>query len=114
MLATDQSKNNKDGPATKKELTEYRSVIGKFLYIGQLHSPAIAYYASQAATKYSHLRLHHIRALYATIRPIRKTCSCVILYLPSNGQSFKMEATLDASMQTKNEMTNVREGLIIF
>lgn len=88
-------------------------MIRKLLYIGRLFSPTIALHASQAATICSDLLSHHLWALNATLSTI-KNCLCIITYLPSNGQSFKLEAMSDASIQTWDKRTNVREGIILF
>lgn len=112
-LETGRPHKDKDRIATPEEITTYRSVVGKLLYIGRLVSPVIAFHASQAAMKCSDLRLHHLRALNATLRTIKKS-SCAITYLPSDNQPFELEAMSDASMQMKDEKTNVREGIIIF
>lgn len=112
-LSTRSSSKEKDRPATNNEVTEYRSLVGKLLYIGRLASPTIAFHASHAATKCCDLRLHHLRAMNATLR-IVKACSCTLTYLSSDGHPFKLEAMSDASMQAHNDKTNVREGIIIF
>lgn len=79
----------------------------------RLVSPTIAFYASNAATKCSGLRLHHLGPLNATLRAIKK-CPCVITYQPSATLPFQLEAMADASMQTQNKKVNVRGGIIIF
>lgn len=46
--------------ATDKEITAYRSVIGKVLYIGKLERSYIAFHASNASKKRYDLSLYHL------------------------------------------------------
>lgn len=103
----------RDRNANESEITSYRSLIGKLLYIGRLVCPTIAFHASNAATKCDGLRLHHLRALNATLRAI-KNFPCVITFIPGNTRTYKLEAMSDASMQSHEEKSNVRQGILIF
>lgn len=102
-----------DGEATPAELSAYRSVIGKLLYIGRLVSPVISFHASTAAMKCAALRLHHLKALNATLKVV-KNYSATLSFQPPQGSKFRLEAMSDASMKKADAQANVREGYIIF
>lgn len=94
-------------------MTSYRLLIGKLLYTGRLVTPVIAFRASNAATISNALRLHHLKALNAPFRA-KKSHSCILTYLPFDKKPFALEAMCDASLQSRNEKTNVREVVTFF
>lgn len=60
-------KRDRGRNATEKEITAYRSVIGKIHYKERLASTSIAFHATDVATNCSDFRLCHFRALYAVL-----------------------------------------------
>lgn len=108
------SKHEKgDRHATPSEVSAYRCLIGKLLYVGRLASPVCAYHASEAAMKCSQLRLHHIKALNATLKQL-KLYPAKLSFHSVNGSTFALEAMSDASLRERDSKTNVREGILIF
>lgn len=62
----------KSRPATEEEQTPYRSVIEKLFYGARLTSLVASSHASQAATKCTNRRAHHLKSLNATLLTITK------------------------------------------
>lgn len=58
QFVTSQSAKGYNRTVTEKEVTEYRSVVGKLLSIERLFGPTIAFHESQAAAKCSDTLLH--------------------------------------------------------
>lgn len=110
LLATGKSGKEKDRSATEMELTEYGFLIEKLLFIRRLVGPMIVLHASEADSKCNDLRLHHLRALNATLRALKKVL-CVITYLPCDGPRFRLEV---CQALPYNEKTNVLESIILF
>lgn len=88
-------------------------MIGKLFHIGRLTSPSITFSAFRAAAERKDLRLHHLLTLSETLQA-SKYFSCIITHLPSIYQPFKLEAMSNAPINTKDEVSNFREGVIIF
>lgn len=102
-----------DRAATQKKMTACPSPIGKGLYIGRLVSPSIVFYASQAAKKWKYLRQHHKRAP-DTIFQTAKSSSWFLIHLLSYSPIFMLKAISDAFLNTQEDGTDAREGILTF
>lgn len=112
LLLEHQTHNEGDLFAAEKRLTDLRSVFGKLLYIGTLTSLTILFRTLQATIICNKQRLQLMNVLNAVLSALKK-CSCIVSYRSCKGLPLELETMPDASMQTKNGKTTVREGIIV-
>jgi len=98
--------------ATPKEITSYKSAIGKLLFIGRITQPIFLRIASHMATKTKKLLLHHLKDLEALIKYGKKQ-SPSVLFKSTNQSKYSIEVNSDASMARKSD-ENPREGFVVF
>lgn len=95
-VLTDAAGTAKDGPTSAKQSTAYRTIIGQMLYIGRLSAPLMLCHASDAATKQSDLRIHHLRSLAATIQLLKKDGALLRFLAPNRDSTLRSPHVLDA------------------
>lgn len=96
-----------DRPATATKIADYQSVFGRLLCNGRLPRPVISFKASDAATKYGNLQLHHITALETALNSARIT-SAVINFQLQQSEPLHLEIVSDASMQQLHDKKRSR------
>lgn len=101
-----------DDDATPAELSGCKSMIGRFLFIGRLVSTVIAFHPSNAATKWSGLKLHHMKALNPTNTVVKNYASS-ITFQPAQNSVLRLEVLSDTSMRSVDEHSHVRKWFII-
>lgn len=113
-LYRDERSQNRTGNdlATPKEITAYKSAIGKMLFIGRITQPIFLRIASNMVTKTKKLLLYHLKDLEALIKYGKET-SPHIYFKSSTQGKFSIEVNSDASMATKSG-DKAREGFIVF
>ena len=102
-----------DSPALPQEVTQYKSVLGKLLFIGRLSQPIALFHASRMASKTSNLLRHHLNDLDAIIRAQKKNSKKISFLVPTNTDQFSIDIYTDAAMAKKNGEKS-RAGFIIF
>jgi len=98
--------------ATPKEITGFKSAIGKMLFIGRITQPLFLRIASHMASKVKNLLLHHLKDLEALIKSVKKEATCIIFKSTEKGK-FSIEVNSDAAMASKSE-GKPREGYLVF
>lgn len=109
----DQSQQRRDREAAPYELNACRTVIEKPPHIGLLVCPLCAYHASNATTKFSLLRRHHIKVLNNTLATLQKHSNSISFH-PGNGTTFKLNSLSDEYVGQNDEHTNIMEGILTF
>lgn len=119
-LLTESAGTRSDEPATEKQATIYRHIIGKMLFVGRMSSPSLLLHASMAASKLANLRTHHLRALAATLKRLRTHDAKLLFISPpaqERGQSpppaFLLDVMSDGATASSGE-TKSRGGHLIF
>lgn len=112
-LITNKAYKNKDLAATENTIEDYKCTVRKLLYIDRRVNHTIVYYASPAATKFENLCKYHSNALNSALQADKDYPRC-ITYKQSSHSPFKLEAMFDASMQAKDDKTNVLGIVILF
>ncbi len=102
-----------DDIAGPKEITAYRSIIGKMLFIGRMYQPAMLYHASHMATKIPQLFVHHLKDLASLVNNDKQHIPKLQFISTPAGQKFQLEAYSDAAMSNK-KCNEGRNGFIIF
>jgi len=109
-IVPDKNYPKPDLPASPHQLTKFRSLIGKMLYIGRLADPVTLYHASHFASKTSQLYTHHQNQLNAVLRS--KEVKPQLTFLSSNDERYHLEAFCDATTAPKGESKG-RMGILI-
>lgn len=104
----------KDRPAIPAELHNYRSIIGKMLFVGRLSQPIMLFHASFMASKTNRLMKHHLKELRALLVFDKKTTPTLEFKSPSiQDNKFSLEVYTDAAVGAKNDMSG-RLGYVIY
>lgn len=103
ILIPEEKQRAPDRPATPTEITAYRSVIGRMLYIGRTTHPVMLFHASHMATKVNQLRKHHLKDLHALLKFDKREEAKILYRAPSSAREFTLEAVSDASMSPITE-----------
>lgn len=120
---TDDGDRSGNIPADPKEITAFKSTVGKMLFIGRLTHPVMVRGASIMATKPCKLQLHHLKDLESELRYLKKNPPKLLfnnfnISQESTGTSSKtsplyLDVYTDALLYRKCG-DNPREGFIIF
>lgn len=117
QLLLDAVDNKSDDPASARQVTIYRHVIGRMLYLGRMSAPLMLLYASLAATKLSDLRTHHVRALASRLKCLKVQPAELYFRSPPTSHHaptpFILDIITDSAMANKGDSKG-REGYIIF
>lgn len=90
-------------PTTPAQLLNYRSTLGKMLYIGRMSNPVMLYHASHMATKTNRLETHHLKDLKSLLKYDKQNSPTILFKTPSQSGKFTLEAISDASMSSASE-----------
>lgn len=99
--------------AGPKEITAYRSIIGKMLFIGRMSQPPMLFHASHMATKLKKLLSHHLKDLAALVKNDKKQIPKLLFISTPIGSKYALEAYSDAAMCNK-QSSEGRNGFIVF
>ena len=99
--------------ATSDEITSYKSLLGKLLFIGCLTQPILLRITSQFSMKTNKLQFHHLNDLEARVR--RWNQYKPFLHFPTTciDSSFDVEVYTDASMWSKKD-PYARGGYVVY
>jgi len=100
-------------PASPKDHTAYKSMIGQLLFVGRVSYPPLQYHASHMASKTSALQVHHLRDIMAVVTHSRRTIPQLLFsseFDPS--RPSELVAFSDAALCGKKEEGG-RAGFII-
>ena len=106
-----------DRPASARQATIYRHVIGKMLYIGRLSAPLVLLHASLAASKLVDLHTRHLRALASVLKRLQGQGATLHFLSPPRCASSRpppvLDVLSDGAMAQKGEDKG-REGTLVF
>lgn len=111
ILNTEGRKDESNQLATPNEIRDFRSVIGKRLYIGRLTNPVLLYHCSALASKVPALQFRHMKTLKTAVNQHTKSQQKVTFLAVPDGSTFGLQGISDASMATTSEAA--RGGLMI-
>ncbi len=100
-------------PATPAELTDFKSILGKLLFVGRLTQPVLLRIASHFATKTLSLRAHHLKDLEAQLRHWKRVEPCIHFARPARPSPFILDVYTDAAMSSKKD-PYARGGYVIY
>ena len=84
--------------ACPQEITAYRSVIGKTLFVGHISRPVILYHASHIPTRMPKVFVYHLKNLSAIVmNDTNYTSKLRFLATPSDSR-FRLETSSDTAM----------------
>lgn len=97
---------------TPNELTSYKSLIGKMLFIGRLFHPAMLRIAPQMAINTFKLLLLQLKDLNALVKYASKYHTTVRFKLPESSLRLMLKVIVEALMGSKKG-PNAREGYLM-
>ena len=107
---------NKDATADDRELSEYRSLAGSLLYLGQAVLPHACYVASKMQQRINRLKVHHLRDANDMLADLKRAGATIRYIAPGDIKSVRLASFSDASHGSINEtygQTGFLSGLLV-